>query len=221
MNNIIIKIRHSVVVLLAVSFLNTNISVAATVSADKKTSNKASLTKSSVSKKSVSKKSSSFRPSYLLGAGDVLRISVWKEEGLQQEVLVRPDGGITFPLSGELKAGGKTTAQIERAIVSSLKRFIPDPVVTVSVVQVLSNHIYVIGKVQRPTDFTSPSYINVMQALAMVGGLTSFAKPGDIKILRRINGKEVAIPFDYDDVASGENLKQNIILKNGDVVVVP
>ena len=121
----------------------------------------------------------------------------------------------------QLRDTQKSGERLQQNIVESLKRFIPDPVVTVSVIQIISNHIYVIGKVTRPTDFGSPSYINVMQALAMVGGLTPFAKPGEIKILRRVDGKEIAIPFDYDDVAKGKNLKQNIILKNGDVVVVP
>jgi len=206
--NIRIKLlKHIVVVFLAVSFLNLNTSFAA----DAKSSKKAG----------VPKASGGHLPSYLLGPGDVLGISVWKEEGLQKEVLVRPDGRITYPLVGELWAGGKTVVQLEKAIVKSIKRFIPDPVVTVSVLQVVSNHIYVIGKVNRPTDFGAPSYINVMQALTMAGGLNPFAKASDIKILRRVNGKEIAISFDYDDVANGENLKQNIFLQNGDVDVVP
>ena len=160
-------------------------------------------------------------PEFKLGPGDILEISVWKEVGLYNEVRVRPDGGITFPLVGEVQAGGRSAAQLQQELVSKIKRFIPDPVVTVSVMQVISNHIFVIGKVNRPTDFTPPAYVNVMQALTMAGGLNAFAKAGDIKILRRVNGKEISIPLDYGDVANGDNLKQNIFLRDGDVVVVP
>ena len=160
-------------------------------------------------------------PSYLLGPGDLLEISVWKEEGLQKEVLVRPDGGITFPLVGELKAGGRTAVQLQQSIVKSIKRFIPDPVVTVAVLKVNNNKVFVVGKVNRPGEFVATHYMDVMQVLAMAGGLNAFAKSSDIKILRRVKGVERAMRFDYDAVSQGEELKQNIILKSGDVVVVP
>jgi len=206
--NIRIKLlKQIVVVFLAVSFLNLNTSFAADVKSSKKVN--------------APKVARAGLPAYLLGPGDMLEISVWKEEGLQKQVLVRPDGGITFPLAGELRAGGKTATQLQKLIVKQIKKYIPDPVVTVSVLQVVNNHIYVIGKVNRPADFGASSYINVMQALTKAGGLNPFAKAGDIKILRRVKGKEIAIPFDYDEVSQGEDLKQNIILKSGDVVVVP
>ena len=160
-------------------------------------------------------------PSYLIGPGDILEISVWKEEGLQKEVLVRPDGGISFPLVGEIEAGGKTAVQLQESIVKNIKRFIPDPVVTVSVLKVNDNKIFVVGKVKRAGEFIATHYIDIMQALAMAGGLDPYAKSGDIKILRRVNGKTQAIPFEYDTVAQGDRLEQNIILKSGDVVVVP
>jgi polysaccharide biosynthesis/export protein len=201
MNDRIKSIKVSVVVLLAVSFLNLNVSVAADA-------------------KSL-KAPRGHLPSYLLGPGDTLEISVWKEGGLEKQVLVRPDGGITFPLVGELQAGGRTAAQLQKSIVKSIKRFIPDPVVTVAVLSVKNNKVFVVGKVVRPGEFVASHYIDVMQVLAMAGGLNPFAKAGDIKILRRINGIERAIPFEYDAVSQGENLKQNIILKSGDVVVVP
>lgn len=167
---------------------------------------------------------------YLLSPGDVLEVSVWKEEGLQKEVLVRPDGGISFPLVGEIQAGGKTAAQVQQIVASQIKRFIPDPVVTVSVLKINSK-IFIVGKVKRPGEFIITQYADVMQALAMAGGLDPYAKPGDIKILRRVagekpalsadSGKEIAMSFEYDDVSKGKSLDQNIILQNGDVVVVP
>ena len=165
--------------------------------------------------------SQSHLPAYLLGPGDLLEISIWKEEGLEKQVLVRPDGGITFPLVGELQAGGKTAAQLQQALVKGIKRFIPDPVVTVSVIKINNNKIFVVGKVNRPGEFVATHYMDFMQALAMAGGLNAYASSNNIKILRRVNGKETAMPFEYDVVAKGENLEQNIILKSGDVVVVP
>ncbi len=158
---------------------------------------------------------------YKIGPGDLLSISVWKEEGLQQDVLIRPDGGMTFPLAGDLLAGGKSIGELQKTIVDKIKQYIPDPVVTVSLRQLQNNKIFVVGKVNRPGDFVPSHYVDVMQALAMAGGLNAFANADDIKILRRINGEIKSKPFDYDSVVSGNNLEQNIILKSGDVVVVP
>ena len=159
--------------------------------------------------------------SYQIGPGDVLSISVWKEEGMQLEVLVRPDGGITYPLAGEVQAGGLTTQALSAELVNKLKRYIPAPNVTVSVLQSTSNKVYVIGKVARPGEFVATGYLDVLQALTMAGGLTPYADSDEIKIIRRTeSGTKVRI-FDYDEVVSGERLDMNIILKAGDTVVVP
>jgi len=160
-------------------------------------------------------------PSYKVGPGDVLNISVWKEEGLQQEVLIRPDGGMSFPLAGDIDAGGKSVAELQNLLASKIKQFIPDPVVTVSIRQIQNNKIFVVGKVNRPGEFVGTSYIDVMQALAMAGGLNAYASANNIKILRRVNGEITSMPFEYDEVANGYKLKQDIILQSGDVVVVP
>ena len=159
--------------------------------------------------------------SYQIGPGDVLSISVWKEEGMQLEVLVRPDGEITFPLAGEIQAGGLTTKALSDVLVEKLKRYIPHPSVTVSVLQSVSNKIYVIGKVNRPGEFTATGYLDVLQALTMAGGLTPYADSDDIKIIRRTKTGSKMKLFDYDEVISGERLDMNIILKAGDTVVVP
>lgn len=158
---------------------------------------------------------------YVIGPGDQLSISVWKEEGMQQEVLVKPDGGITFPLAGEINASGMTTGQLTQALVDRLKRYIPNPNVTVSVLQSVSNKIYVIGKVNRPGEFIATHYMDVLQALTMAGGLTPYADSDDIKIIRRAGNKKMVFEFDYDDVVSGDKMDMNIILKAGDTVVVP
>ncbi len=159
--------------------------------------------------------------SYQIGPGDVLSISVWKEEGMQLEVLVRPDGEITFPLAGEVKAGGLTTKALSDVLVEKLKRYIPHPSVTVSVLQSVSNKIYVIGKVNRPGEFIATGYLDVLQALTMAGGLTPYADSDEIKIIRRTKTGSKMKLFDYDEVISGERLDMNIILKAGDTVVVP
>jgi len=159
--------------------------------------------------------------SYLIGPGDVLSISVWKEEDMQLEVLVRPDGEITFPLAGEIHAGGLTTKALSDALVVKLKKFIPQPHVTVSVLRSVSNKIYVIGKVNRPGEFVATGYMDVLQALTMAGGLTPFADSDEIKIIRRTKTGTKMKLFDYDEVVSGERLDMNIILKAGDTVVVP
>ena len=158
---------------------------------------------------------------YRLQPGDVLTITVWKEKDLESEVLVRPDGGLTFPLAGEIKAEGQTVAAVRQAITDRLKRFIPDPVVTVSVKAIGGNHIYVIGKVSRPGEFPFSRPLDVMQALSLAGGATPYAALNDIVILRRDNGTQRALPFRYGDIARGRNLAQNVILESGDTVVVP
>lgn len=158
---------------------------------------------------------------YVIQPGDVLGISVWKEEDLNQQVIVRPDGRISFPLVGEAQAAGNSVEALQALILEKLKKYIPDPVVTVSVQQLLGNKIYVIGQVNRPGAFQAASYVDVMQALSTAGGTSTYASLNKIKILRRENGKLRAIPFRYGDVEKGEDLEQNIILKAGDVVVVP
>ena len=159
--------------------------------------------------------------SYVIGPGDLLAISVWKEEGMQKEVLVKPDGGITFPLAGEIMASGMTTVELTEAIVEKLRRYIPNPNVTVSVLQSVSNKIYVIGKVNRPGEFIATHYMDVLQALTLAGGLTPYADSDEIRIIRRTDNKRMVFEFDYDEVVSGENMNMNIILKAGDTIVVP
>ena len=158
---------------------------------------------------------------YKIGPGDVLKISVWKEEGMELEVLVKPDGGITFPLAGDIQASGLSTQELTDALSAKLKRYIPNPVVTVSVLQSTSNKIYVLGKVNRPGEYKATNYMDVLQALAMAGGLTPYADSDDIKIIRQHNGKRQVFEFDYDDVISGEKLEMNIKLEAGDTVAVP
>ena len=159
---------------------------------------------------------------YRLNAGDVLLVSVWKEEELTREVLVRPDGGISFPLAGDVPAAGRTIDQVQSAIVTRLEQFIPDAVVTVAVLSVNGNKLYVLGKVARPGEYVITKDLDVMQALALAGGLTSFAAEDKVLILRRgPSGVQQAIPFRYGSVKEGRRLESNILLQSGDVIVVP
>jgi polysaccharide export outer membrane protein len=159
---------------------------------------------------------------YIVQPGDVLTISVWKEKDLQGEVAVRPDGGLNFPLVGEIVAAGKTVEQLKTDIATKLAKYVPDPVVTVMVKQVLGNKIFVIGKVNRPGEILVNRNMDVMQALTMAGGPNPYAAVNNIKILRRgANGEQITFRFKYSQVEKGENLEQNIILQGGDTVIVP
>ncbi len=160
-------------------------------------------------------------PAYLLQPGDIITVSVWKETELQSDVLIRPDGGFSFPLAGDVDAVGKSVEEIRAILVDRLKRYIPNPVVTVAVKQIGGNRIYVVGRVNRAGDFPLSNPIDVMQAIALAGGATPFAAINDIVILRRQNGREQAFTFHYSDVARGRDLAQNIQLESGDTVVVP
>lgn len=160
-------------------------------------------------------------PGYALQPGDRLDVSVWREDDLKREVLVRADGGISFPLVGDINAKGMTVPQLSEAIAAKLQRFIPDPVVTVSIREMAGNRIYVLGRVNRPGEFPVLRPVNVMQALAMAGGVTPYADTKDINVLRGEEPNQLSLPFNYDAVERGEQLEQNIRLQAGDVIVVP
>jgi polysaccharide biosynthesis/export protein len=161
-------------------------------------------------------------PSYRLNAGDVLMISVWKEEDLQREVVILPDGTVSFPLAGHVNAAGLTPDELQKTLSQRIEQYIPDAadLVSVSVLQVNGNKVFVIGLVNKPGEFQIMQPMTVLQALSLAGGLTQFASEESIKIIRREAGKETAIPFDYSVVKQGRDLESNIELKSGDVVVV-
>lgn len=158
---------------------------------------------------------------YLVQPGDSLTITVWKEQDLQGEFLVRPDGGLTFPLAGNIEAAGHTVDQIRTVLTTRLAKYVPDPVVTVTVKAVNGSMIFVVGKVNRPGNFALVRPIDVMQALSLAGGATPFADVNGIRVLRREDGRQLVFRFRYDDVRRGRDLAQNILLRSGDTVVVP
>jgi polysaccharide export outer membrane protein len=160
---------------------------------------------------------------YRISPGDILMVYVWNEKDLSQELLVHPDGKIGLPLIGQLTAGGITTEDLQNNIGESLSKFLKDkPSVAVSIKKTDGNRIYVLGKVNRPGDYPINRPTDIMQALAMAGGLNAFAAENSINVLhRQKDGSQKAIKFRYSDVKNGDELNSNILLEGGDVVVVP
>ena len=160
-------------------------------------------------------------PGYRLGPEDVMLVSVWKDEQLTREVVIRPDGMFSFPLVGDIRAEDRTVEDISADLVRRLTKYIPNPNVSIAVTKVVSYKVYVIGRVNKPGEYLVGHYTDVLQALSLAGGLTPFAAENDIKVMRRVRGEQRAIPFRYGDVRKGRDLEQNIILQRGDVVMVP
>lgn len=158
---------------------------------------------------------------YTVQAGDVLTVSVWKEPELTGDVAVLPDGTFSVPLIGAIQASGRTIKEIQNDASKNLSKFIPEPVVTIGLRSTVGKQIYVLGQVTTPGVFTINKPTDVMQALSLAQGMTSYASANKIRILRRKAGKQLAIRFRYGDVEKGENLEQNIVLQDGDTVVVP
>lgn len=164
---------------------------------------------------------------YRINGGDLLHISVYGEPNLDKDVSVQPDGGIAFPLVGNLNARGMTLKELQKQIADNLRgsQYFPnltDNEVTVSMVKATGNSVSVLGQVKAPGTFAYDTQLDVMQALSLAGGLTPFASKDDIKILRRDHtGTQTAILFDYSEVEDGDQLETNILLRGGDVIVVP
>jgi polysaccharide export outer membrane protein len=158
---------------------------------------------------------------YRLHAGDQLEVSVWQEEGLIRTLIVRPDGKFSFPLAGEVQAAGRTVAEVQVDLETRLKRYIAEPVVTLTVTDVLGNRVYVIGQVTKPGAYVMNPSLSVLQALSLAGGTTPFAKTDDIIILRGTGAAQRVLSFRYGQISSGRSLEQNVQLEGGDVVVVP
>jgi polysaccharide export outer membrane protein len=161
---------------------------------------------------------------YQINAGDVLSLEVWNEPSFSSEQFsVRPDGFVSIPVIGEIRASKKSILELEASITKGLSRYLKDePTVVVSVLASNGNLVYVLGKVGRPGAFPLNGPMDVTQALAFAGGLNSFAAENKIKVLRRDNsGQQRSIKFKYGQVKDGDKLGTNILLKSGDVVLVP
>ncbi|MEM6483726.1 MAG: polysaccharide biosynthesis/export family protein [Pseudomonadota bacterium] len=160
---------------------------------------------------------------YKVNPGDLLGIDVWNEDELKREIRVRPDGAIALPIAGEINTTGLNPEQISAAIANSLRRYLRDePRVVVSVLEASGNVVYVLGKVAKPGAYPIHADTDVMQALALAGGLTTFAAENEIRILRRSSdGTQIVFDFPYGRVKSGKSLASNVTLQSRDTVVVP
>lgn len=157
---------------------------------------------------------------YTVGVADVLRVSVWKNPDLSQTVTVGPDGFASLPLLGDVHMAGITTDDLAKVLTSRLSAYVVNPQVTVSVVEIRSRQVYVVGQVARPGGYPLIGPMSVLQMLAQAGGLDTFASRKQIYVLRSSHGKPVKLPFNYSDVIRGKG-NQNIALEPGDTVVVP
>ena len=158
---------------------------------------------------------------YQIGAGDVLEISVWKDESLSRVLVVPPDGILSFPLVGDISTSGMTVSRLRKKVTELISVYVPDPTVTVMLKELNSLTAYVIGKVNKPGQFPITMGTTVMQLLSKAEGLNPYAAEDKIHILRTKNFTTVRIPFNYSEVVKGRILDQNIVIQRGDVVVVP
>ncbi|MGA8223991.1 MAG: polysaccharide biosynthesis/export family protein [Candidatus Acidiferrales bacterium] len=160
-------------------------------------------------------------PNYLIGAQDVLDVSVWKEPEVSRSVPVRPDGKISLPLLNDVQAAGLTPTQLAAQITESLKKFVANPQVTVIVTTMNSQRVYIMGEVNRPGAYPLLPGMTILQALSSGGGFTQYANTKKIYLLRLVDGKQEKYSFNYKDAIAGRHAEQNLPLRPGDTIVVP
>ncbi len=159
---------------------------------------------------------------FVIGAEDVITVNVWKEQEMSRQVPVRPDGMISLPLLGDVKAAGLTPLQLQDELTEDLKKLISDPQVTVIVNQVNSLTFNVVGEVLKPGYYPLTRRMTVLDAIALAGGFKDFAKVKKVYVLRTAaNGQQERLPFNYKNVIQGKNASQNIELQPRDTLVVP
>jgi polysaccharide export outer membrane protein len=159
---------------------------------------------------------------YVIGPGDVVQISVWKNETLSRTMPVRPDGKVSMPLLHDIHAAGLTAMQLRDKIATALGEFLPNPEVAVSVTEVRSFRVSVLGEVQKPGVLELRGQTTILEAIAMAGGFRDFASPSKITVIRTEgDGKTQKLRFNYNRAVSNASDEQNLVLKTGDVIVVP
>jgi polysaccharide export outer membrane protein len=160
--------------------------------------------------------------SYKIGSGDILEIITWKEPDFsREEVLVRIDGKITFPLLGDIQASGRTPLQIKKDIETGLKDFVDNPIVTVTVRSPGSQKFYILGEVRKTGEYDLIKDLTVLQAFALAGGFTDWASKKEIILFRNEGGKEKIIRINYKNIVQGKDFRQNIHIKANDTIIVP
>jgi polysaccharide export outer membrane protein len=160
-------------------------------------------------------------PDYVIGADDVLAIVFWREKDMSAEVQVRSDGKITLPLLNDIQAAGLTPEQLREQVTKAADKFVEEPTVTIIVKAMNSRKVFITGQVLKPGQFVLVAPTTVMQLIAMAGGLQEYADKSNIVVLRTESEQQVAHRFNYEDIMKRKNLRQNIVLKPGDTVIVP
>src|SRR6267378_4296430 len=158
---------------------------------------------------------------YIIGADDVLDVSVWKEQELTRSLQVRPDGKISMPLLGDVQAAGLTPGQLAQNVSDRLKKYLTAPQVTVILTQINSQRVYVTGEVKRPGAYPVLPGMTILQAISSAGGLTTFANSKKIFLMRDENHIQTKYPFSYKEVLDGRKAEENLPVKAGDTIVVP
>ena len=159
---------------------------------------------------------------YKIGSGDILEIMTWKEpEFSREEVLVRIDGKISFPLLGDIHVAGRTPLQVKKDIEAGLKDYVDNPIVTIHVKVPGSQKIYILGEVVNTGEYPMTKDLTVLQAFALAGGFTEWASKKEIILLRNEDGKEKIYRINYKDIVQGKDYSQNIHLKANDTIIVP
>ncbi len=163
---------------------------------------------------------------FLIGPEDVLVVTVWRNQELSKEVIVRPDGKISLPLIGDIMAAGLSAQVLSKHVADALAEFMSTPTVSVQVKEINSYHIFAVGEVGKPGKIPLKSFTSVIQGISHAGGFTTFASRNNVHVLRMVKNaqgetKQIMIPVPYMDIVQGKNLEANFILKAGDVIVVP
>lgn len=179
-----------------------------------------------VSKEAMDEVAKPLSKEFLLGPEDVLEVTVWRNQDLSRIIVVRPDGKISLPLIGDVQASGFTAAQVAAKIAARLTEFKENPNVSVSIKEVNSYFIYVLGEVLKPGKYPIKSYATVLQGVSLAGGFTNFASKSKMAVLRTVvngdgNQHQIRIPVPYNELISGTGAIENFILKSGDTIVVP
>ena len=160
--------------------------------------------------------------SYQIGIGDVLEISTWKEPDLTREnVMVRSDGKISFPLVSDFPAAGLSPMELKYNLEKALKDYVSHPVVTVHVINPLSQKFYILGEVQRTGEYPLVKHLTVLQAFALAGGFTEWASKKEIILLRHDGGQDKIFRINYQNIVKGKDLSQNLKLRADDTIIVP
>ncbi|OJH34037.1 polysaccharide biosynthesis/export family protein [Cystobacter ferrugineus] len=158
---------------------------------------------------------------YRIGREDVLDVAVWRDGDLSRTLPVRPDGFISLPMVGEVRAEGRTPVELSEQIRESLKPYVQDPRVTVIVREVNSTRVFITGEVAHPGAYPLRGRVSVLQAIALAGGFTDFADRDGIVVLRRQGAEGEPIPVSYSDLVEDAKNNEPLSLRPGDTIVVP